>query len=603
MAGGRHRQRYVREVAPPGFAGFSRYSRHSRRVGQDSAITAAVVTVLVCAAVLSSLSLFRSPIAGRPVCPGWTTATVVASSDQATVLRQIADRWVDHQPEVGGECADIRVVSRSSAEMASSLNINAAAQTVAARPDVWAPESSVWSRLAATRPEASAALPAKASSLAVTPVIIAVPRARAAALGWPSHPPTWQTLLTGLRSDPTWGRYGHPEWGRFVIGMSDPTKSTAGLHTLLALTDANGDGAVEEPEITNELLLERAIGRYANDTPDLLNEVGSQSSTLAAFPATEQSVLAYDQSAEANPLVPIYPAEAVPDADHPFLILRAPWVSAARRAVAQAFLQFALGPEGRAAYARAGFRDPDRTVTRLAANSANRDLLHKTYPTRPLMGAAPTAQVLVRWRAIRYPANVLAAIDTSGSMAEKAPGLPTTKLAVLQAAAVQAVRLFNIRSTLGVWEFSGNLTKTTDYLTLVPPRELGAPVGGHNQRDVIIAAVAQLRAGGFTGLYDTISAGYTFVQRTWTPTKQNILVVMTDGKNEDPSGITLSTLVHRLAAARDPRKPITVILIAYGASADVVALNQVGTATGGRLYICRNPADIGRVFLAAMVNR
>ena len=597
MAEGRHRQRYEA-------ASRSGSHRPGQRVLWESAVTGAVVIVLVCTGVLSSIVLLRPPIAGRPVCPGWTTATVVASSDHAAVLREIASRWVSHQPQVGGECADIRVVSRSSAEVAATLSATAAGQSVANRPDAWAPESNVWPQLAATRPEGSAALaPGNAPSLAVTPVVIAVPRARAAALGWPSHPPSWESLLAGLRTDPTWREYGHPEWGRFIIGMTDPTQSTAGLHTLLALTDTNGDGTIQESEITNELLLERAIGRYAKDTPDLFNEASSPNSTLAAFPATEQAVLSYDQSAEANPLVPVYPAEPVPDADHPFLVLRAPWVSQARRAVAEAFLRFALGSEGRQVYARAGFRDPDRSVTRLAANSPNRDLLHKTYLTRPLTAAAPTAQVLVRWRAIRYPANVLAAIDTSGSMAAQAPGLPTTKLAVLQAAAVQAVRLFNIHSTLGVWEFSGNLTATTDYLTLVPPREMGAPVGAATQRDVIIAAVAQLRARGFTGLYDTIDAGYRFVQQTWTPTKQNILVVMTDGQNEDPTGLTLPALVQRLAAARNPRKPITVILIAYGANADVVALNQVGAATGGRLYICRNPADIGRVFLAAMVNR
>jgi hypothetical protein len=46
-----------------------------------------------------------------------------------------------------------------------------------------------------------------------------------------------------------------------------------------------------------------------------------------------------------------------------------------------------------------------------------------------------------------------------------------------------------------------------------------------------------------------------------------------------------------------------VILIAYGSDADVVSLGKAAAAVHGRTYWAKNPADIGKVFLAAMVNR
>jgi Ca-activated chloride channel homolog len=227
----------------------------------------------------------------------------------------------------------------------------------------------------------------------------------------------------------------------------------------------------------------------------------------------------------------------------------------------------------------------------------------KTYKTRKLLAAPQTAQALVRWRALRRPANVLAAIDTSGSMAEPAPGLPVTKLAVFQKAAAQSVRLFNSRSRLGLWEFSSLLDGPRDYKQLVPARPLGSKVGRVDQRTLIIGAADRMKAVGNTGLYDTIDAGYREIQRTWRADQQNILVVMTDGKNEDISGLSLPQLTSSLRAQLNPKKPVTVILIAYGADADVASLGQAATAARGRTYWAKQPTDIGKVFLAAMVNR
>jgi Ca-activated chloride channel family protein len=561
------------------------------------------VAVLAAVALLAGSSLFPARIEGRSSCEGpEVTATVAASPDHADVLRRIAAEWSLGHPRVGGACAEVQVVTAASAAVAGAIGGDAASLP-GGRPDAWAPESGVWPRLAASRPEAAAVLPRTSPRLATTPVVIAVPRERAPALGWPSRRFGWRQLLGGLRTDPTWGLYGRKDWGPFAVGMSDPTRSTAALHTLLALTDGNGNGAVEPAEVTNELLLERSVARHAPETEDLLALAQSRT-PLSAFPATEQAVLAYNATSESRQLVPVYPVEGVAEADHPFLILSAPWVTSERRAVAQAFSDFATGPTGRAAYARANFRDRDRSAAGMPAARTDARVVAATYRTRPLLAAGPTAQVLVRWRALRRPANVLAAIDTSGSMADLAPGLPVTKLAVLQRAAAQSVRLFNVRSRLGVWQFSSKLSGNADYRPVVPVRPLGARVApGVTQREAVIAGVSRLRPLGATGLYDTIDASYREVHRLWRKDQQNILVVMTDGKNEDPVGLSLPALVQSLRKTRNTAHPVTVILIAYGLDADVPALDRAAAATGGRTYVVRNPADIGKVFLAAMVNR
>lgn len=593
VTSGRHRRDGVDEV--PWYESRRSTRRRPGWLGPAALGTGSVL--LVAGAVLAGSTFFPAHVTGRTGCDGPQVAARIASSpDHAAVLRRIAAEWSLEQPRVGGACASVQIVAAESATVASALG----ADRPEGRPDAWAPESSVWAGLAASRPEAVAALPASGLSLAATPVVIAVPRERAAALGWPQQKLSWRAVLGGLQKDPTWGPYGHREWGPFVVGMSDPARSTAALHTLVAIADADRDGAVEPHEVTNELALERSVGLYGTEA-QLLDTTGGRG-PVSAFPTTEQAVLTHNASGEARQLVPVYPADGIADADHPLLILRGSWVTDSKRQVARAFGDFALASAGRAAYARAGFRDRDRSATELPAG-ADAAAVAKAYPTRPLPAAAQTAQALVRWRALRRPANVLAAIDTSGSMAENAPGLPVTKLAVFQKAAEQAVRLFNVRSRLGLWEFSSQLSGTLDYKELVPARPLGSKVGPADQRAAIIGAAKAMQPVGNTGLYDTIDASYKAVVRSWRPDQQNILVVMTDGKNEDVVGLSLPQLISSLRASRDPKRPVTVILIAYGVDADVAALNAASAAAGGRTYVARDPADIGKVFLAAMVNR
>ncbi|HEY6746807.1 MAG TPA: substrate-binding domain-containing protein [Mycobacteriales bacterium] len=551
--------------------------------------------LLVVGAMLVGSSFFPARLAGHTGCDGLKAeATVAAAPDHAPVLRRLAAEWSLTQPRVGGACVSVTVVAAPSATVASALGTAAPG----GKPDAWAPESSVWAGLAASRPEAVAALPKSGRSLATTPVVIAVSRERAKALGWPGQKLSWRAVLGGMAQDPTWGRYGHREWGPFVIGMGDPTVSTAALHTLLAVADADNDGAVEAGEIGNELTLERSVGVYGPE-PQLIDRAAGKG-PVSAVPATEQQVLEHNGSGEVSQLVPVYPADGVADADHPLLMIRGDWVTGPKQRVTQAFADFVLGDAGRAAYGRAGFRSPDRSATGIPAAA---DVVAKAYRTRTLLAAPQTAAALVRWRALRRPANVLAAIDTSGSMAEPAPGLPVTKLAVFQKAAAQSVRLFNSRSRLGLWEFSSLLDGPRDYKQLVPARPLGSKVGRTDQRSLIIGAADRMKPVGNTGLYDTIDAGYREIQRTWRADQQNILVVMTDGKNEDVSGLSLPQLTSSLRAQLDPKKPVTVILIAYGADADVASLGQAATAVRGRTYWARQPTDIGKVFLAAMVNR
>ena len=56
----------------------------------------------------------------------------------------------------------------------------------------------------------------------------------AEALGWPNKPVGWGDMLALINDPQGWGKFGHPEWGRFSWGHTDPEISTSALSTLLA---------------------------------------------------------------------------------------------------------------------------------------------------------------------------------------------------------------------------------------------------------------------------------------------------------------------------------------------------------------------------------
>jgi Ca-activated chloride channel homolog len=199
---------------------------------------------------------------------------------------------------------------------------------------------------------------------------------------------------------------------------------------------------------------------------------------------------------------------------------------------------------------------------------------------------------------------VLAVYDVSGSMKEEVPGTGgRTKMDIVKEAASQALALFAPETNLGTWVFSTNLVGNRDWAESVPigPTNARLP-DGKIRRQVLAEALARLQAtNGDTGLYDTTLAAFRAVQRSYAPQRINIVVLLTDGINDDPSGgIDRAQLLRQLRAEQDKERPVRIITIAYGANADAASLKMIADATGGLAFVSRDPRDILHVFTDAI---
>jgi Ca-activated chloride channel family protein len=606
-----------------------------RRRRRPTALVAAACILLVLALGIGGFLVFLNQPAQSLACrEGNLPLQVVVSPDQATVVSQAAAEYERRRPAVGDRCVDVQVRGTDSVEAAAALSTGWDQSTQGERPDVWVPASSTWALQVALRQQAArqeVVIPFDYPKVATTPMVMAMPKPMAEALGWPRNPLSIRKLLGAVTNPEGWKALGHPEWGPFRLGKTDPNLSTPGLEALIAAvfaatgqtSELSVETLVKQEDTVRQLILglERAPGQDA-DTPATFlanlqqaDAAGRALQFVSAVPLDEKSVWDYnrgnasglEESGERDkpdvPLVAVYPEEGTLEADHPWLVLRAPWVDDAKRQAAAGFLDYLRSEPIQARFQEAGFRTSEG---RPGPQLTEANGLLPDQPSRVLAPPAPkvVAATLQSWNAARKRSNVLAVYDVSGSMKEKVPGTGgKTKMDIVKNAAGQALALFAPETNLGTWLFSTNLAGKRDWVESVPIGPTNAKLpNGKSRREVLAEALSGLKAtDGDTGLYDTTLAAFRALQRSYAPQRLNIVVLLTDGINDDPGGgINRTELLRRLKSEQDKDRPVRIITIAYGANADAASLKMISDATGGLAYVSRDPRDILRVFTDAI---
>lgn len=519
-------------------------------------------------------------------CSGDISANVVAPPRTAALLKNLAAQWKDTKPQVDGVCADVQIREQEAAVTAAALTQKWDPAASGPAPDVWVPPSSAWARFsAATSDTADRLLPDRLPSLARTPVVIAMPKQLAESYGWPKTSLDWKDLLDKLAAD-----------GNIKIGMSDPATSTAGLLALSAMIDTDDNADIDNTEFNRVYLLEQKIAVYKPTTEDLLTEyVNGQGKTLTVFPALEQDVFKHNQANPNLPLVALYPKNATTEADYPYLKLEAAtWTNPKRQLAAGKFLEFIKGDVGRSAVLAEGFRDSNRAPGPQLTESHGMVPKLAALPRSVLLADA-ISKTVTYWNALTRPNNILLVLDVSGSMGKVVPGVGT-RLDLTKAAATQAVQLLDKQSQMALWIFSSGQSGTAPYKELVKSGKLA----DNNQQKKLVDEIGKLAPGGNTGMYDTIWAAFQSVQANYVPNTQNMVVMLTDGADDDQlKGLKLEELNEKLRGA-DKAKPVKVVTIALGRDTDSDKLATISAATGVRSYSSPRAIDISKILIAAI---
>jgi Mg-chelatase subunit ChlD len=291
-------------------------------------------------------------------------------------------------------------------------------------------------------------------------------------------------------------------------------------------------------------------------------------------------------------------------ADFPYTVLNSSWVDAEIRAAAGRFLEYLQGNAGLDAFGVAMLRTPDRTIRDAAALPAAQGFPASIAQPRVNPNAATLSGMITQWTALERQSNMLLAVDTSGSMALAVPGTQMTRMELMQQTASAGFGLLTNQSNIGLWDFSSRPGEG-EFRQLVPFGPATATLGPGTRQQAMLSALAGLKPGGDTPLYDTIYAGFKEMQKHWQANSTNAVLLITDGANDLPGGggLTLSQLLARLTAEQQPDRPVQVISIAVGPEADAAALQQISQATGGRTFVEKDPAAAVQTLVLAFAGR
>ncbi|MCU1685549.1 MAG: von Willebrand factor type [Amycolatopsis sp.] len=551
---------------------------------------------------------------------------VTSSPEKAGVMKEAANAYSGRS--VAGKCVDVVVTAQSSGTTMQELAQGWNEVADGPRPDVWSPAASGWVNLLRQRltgtDHASIVSADTPQSIVNSPLTIAMPKPMAEALGWPGKPLGWKDL-DALATDPAgWAKFGHPEWGKFRLGKTNPTISTAGLNATIgayyAATGTSSDltaAALAKPQVVSFVRgVEQSIVHYGDNTLTFLTNLqkaddrSAALSYISAVTVEENSLIGYNEGNPTNdpaklgqhakpkvPLVAIYPSDGTLNSDHPYTPLT--WIDDAHKQAAADFFTYLRGADAQKKFEDLGFRTfdnkPGQQVT--ADNGAQPDakLNLITPPSPPVLD-----KLLQSWTQLRKKANLLLVVDVSGSMGDPVAGTGKSKMDLAKQAAITSLGQFTDTDQVGLWMFSTQLDGDKDYAEVVPVGPVGGQVDGVKRRDALATRLGGLSPQTGTGLYDSTLAAYQYVQQHLDPSAINAVVVLTDGRNEDTSGIDLPNLLGQLKT--EGADPVRLFTIAYGGDADQDTLRQIAQATQASEYDSSKPDTIDQVFTAVISN-
>ena len=546
----------------------SRAATWVRLVGRSPiALLSGLLVMLLTGWVIS----YVSSETGDSGCAARVSVRLAAAPAVAPAVEQVARDASRSRP-----CVTITVKARPSAAVAAALSNEDGDHAL----DAWLPESTFWLRRA--RAAGGFEVPDRGTSVGGTLVVLALPEPVATRLGWPARKLDWAVVLV-------------PGNGSVGASIPDPATDPVGTSALFGVTALAAGGRKPAGVVTATLrrLADHVFTPTAADTDAVPSSAGTAGDP-GVYATTEQAVLRHNAGTGVKKLVAVYPPAGVPSLDLPFAVL--PGATEGVREAATNFLDLLLSSSGRQSLAAHGFRDAAGTPP--ADRSADRYLRLEVRQPLGLPPEDAVTQLLTSWSGVQRSARILTVIDVSGSMAATVPGRDETRLSGTIKAAQEGAGLLRDNSELGIWVFSTRIDGERDYRSVLPV----APLGPRRTELRRRLDEVRVKPDGHTGLYDTTLAAYRDARRNWTPGRINLVLIMTDGRNDDTTSISRERLLTELQKLQDPRRPLPLLFIGIGDDIDRSELQGIASVTGGRLFITKEPGGIRQIYFSALAD-
>ncbi|MBZ0300894.1 MAG: VWA domain-containing protein, partial [Anaerolineae bacterium] len=450
-----------------------------------------------------------------------------------------------------------------------------------AKPVIFQPSVSHWLALANLQSGRPLFDLADNRPTALAPVVMAIWESRLQAIQQTvGHDDIgWEELLGVLHSPNGWQDYGIPGGRRTVYyGHTDPYISSTALSTLIAefYASARVNGftgrRIGLEQVNDETVqqgvrdIEQLIRHYSSRTTEFKFYI-AQGPEYLDFVALEENDLIFINQGKTDTkppekLVALYPKEGTFWHEHPIGIVNADWTTPEQREAARVFADYVLTPDVQKRIMENGFRPANPDVPLDYPFVAENGVTPEGPPT-VLDVPAPEviAAIQQSWAFVKKQADIMLLIDTSGSMESEG------KLEQAKQAAQAFIQSMEPANRVGLALFSDSV-------------EVRVPldkVETNQQR--VINNIVGLRAEGGTAMYDALQQVVEFMNNQDDPDRIRAVVLLSDGADTSEGGVTLNDALRAISASRESLNPVIVIPVAYGADADINALNSIARSS------------------------
>ncbi len=434
-------------------------------------------------------------------------------------------------------------------------------------PAMWIPDSPVWGDVLADKGQPH--FVDNCVSVAESPLVIAMWRPIAEALGWPSRSLGWLDVGS-LAADPSaWDYYSGGQFGDSLrLGHTHPGLSHSGVSTLIAIvqaaegkTDAVNADEMGKPVVQASVnAFEAAVSWFSTST-DTLGQTMSERGIkhLGAAVMYESTVINYGSGDPS--IVPIYPFEGTFMATHPACVNAS--ADAVTQEAAEVFRTYLLGEAAQRSALGHGLRPVSKSIPL----GPPLDAAHGVDLSQPeVVFQSPSVETIYAaqdlWQAARKDVNLVMVLDTSGSMMGN-------KIESSLNAAVQFVEQMGDDDYISIVAFSN------EPRTLAYQRQVG------ESRQEVINILNGLRADGGTAFYDAVGSAANIIANTSSSQTSNVIVALTDGMDTSSWQYSFNSYLIEAATANDT----TIFTIAYGSDADEDMLSDLALQANGNFYV------------------
>src|SRR5215475_8084849 len=346
-------------------------------------IVMAVFALVVAAGAYAGVYITRGGHATVDPCTdGTRTVTMGADPTTMSWASDLAATYNAAHHRIAMQCVRLDV---------SPLPLDKAMQALQATPypgggtppEIWLPTSTTSVELLRARLTSRAVLPARAPSIASSPLVLAAPAEALAAIKAPRGSGLqFGDYLSLARDSAGWRRLGHPGWGPVRFSSADPHGSDTGVGLIQAVATTSAGVPLDQTTArtfadTNAmaglLSFVRVLARTSSDPDQLFDaaqDMASGTAIIKSFGlivATEQQVYRYNRVGVGVPLKAAYPFAGTYAANFPVVTLNGSWVDGFAHRAGADFTSWASGPQAQATLAEHGLRRPDGGLGRLDA--------------------------------------------------------------------------------------------------------------------------------------------------------------------------------------------------------------------------------------------